>query len=126
MSYYVIEQIRAPGNISARICTEVIAAEGDDHLESLTLRDTSTGATETVAAQWLFLFIGAAPLTEWLDRVVVRDARGFVLAGPALARGGQRPPRRDPDRLPRDQEASVPGGVGGRRARPRRAQPGRP
>ena len=109
MSYYLIEQIRATGNISARICTEVIAAEGDDHLESLTLRDTSTGATETVAAQWLFLFIGAAPLTDWLDGVVVRDARGFVLAGPDLASCGQRPPGWDLDRLPYHLETSVPG-----------------
>ena len=109
MSYYLIEQIRSTGNISARICTEVIAAEGDDHLESLTLRDTSTGATETVAAQWLFLFIGAAPLTEWLDGVVVRDARGFVLAGPDLASCGQRPPGWDLDRLPYHLETSVPG-----------------
>ncbi|MGN6172038.1 MAG: FAD-dependent oxidoreductase [Streptosporangiaceae bacterium] len=109
MSYYLIEQIGATGNISARICTEVIAAEGDDHLESLTLRDTSTGATETVAAQWLFLFIGAAPLTDWLDGVVVRDARGFVLAGPDLASCGRRPPGWDLDRLPYHLETSVPG-----------------
>ena len=109
MSYYLIEQIRATGNISARICTEVIAGEGDDHLESLTLRDTSTGATETVDAQWLFLFIGAAPLTDWLDGVVVRDARGFVLAGPDLASCGRRPPGWDLDRLPYHLETSVPG-----------------
>jgi thioredoxin reductase (NADPH) len=109
MSYYLIEQIRSTGNISARICTEVIAAEGDDHLESLTLRDTSTGATETVDAQWLFLFIGAAPLTDWLDGVVVRDARGFVLAGPDLASCGRRPPGWDLDRLPYHLETSVPG-----------------
>jgi thioredoxin reductase (NADPH) len=109
MSYYLIEQIRATGNISARICTEVIAAEGDDHLESLTLRDTSTGATETVDAQWLFLFIGAAPLTDWLDGVVVRDGRGFVLAGPDLASCGRRPPGWDLDRLPYHLETSVPG-----------------
>jgi thioredoxin reductase (NADPH) len=109
MSYYLIQQISATGNISARICTEVIAAEGDGHLESLTLRDTSTGATETVGAQWLFLFIGAAPLTEWLDGVVVRDERGFVLAGPDLASCGRRPPGWDLDRLPYHLETSVPG-----------------
>jgi thioredoxin reductase (NADPH) len=109
MSYYLIQQIRATGNISARICTEVIAAEGDDHLDGLTLRDTSTGATETVGAQWLFLFIGAAPLTDWLDGVVVRDERGFVLAGPDLASCGRRPPGWDLDRLPYHLETSVPG-----------------
>src|ERR1700745_2574633 len=91
MSFYLIQQIREIGNISVRTCTEVIAAEGSDHLERLTLRDTSTGATETADAQWLFLFIGAAPLTDWLDGVVDRDERGFVVAGPDLSIEGDRP-----------------------------------
>ncbi len=109
MSYYLIQQIDAIPEISVRACTEIIAARGDGHLESLTLRDTSTGATETVDAQWLFLFIGAAPLTDWLDGVVVRDERGFVVAGPDLASSGQRPPGWDLDRPPYHLETSVPG-----------------
>jgi len=111
MSYYLIQQIRETGNISVRTCTEVIAAEGSDHLERLTLRDTSTGATESVDAQWLFLFIGAAPLTEWLDGVVDRDERGFVVAGPDLSASidGDRPPGWELDRAPYHLETSVPG-----------------
>jgi thioredoxin reductase (NADPH) len=111
MSYYLIEQIREIGNISVRTCTEVIAAEGSDHLERLKLRDTSTGETETVSAGWLFLFIGAAPLTDWLDGVVDRDKRGFVVAGPDLSAtiDGDRPPGWDLDRAPYHLETSVPG-----------------
>jgi thioredoxin reductase (NADPH) len=109
MSYYLIQQIREIGNISVRTCTEVIAAEGSDHLERLTLRDTSTGATESVDAQWLFLFIGAAPLTEWLDGVVDRDERGFVIAGPDLSVEGDRPQGWELDRAPYHLETSVPG-----------------
>jgi thioredoxin reductase (NADPH) len=109
MSYYLIQQIREIGNISVRTCTEVTAAEGSDHLERLTLRDTSTGATETVDAQWLFLFIGAAPLTEWLDGVVDRDERGFVIAGPDLSVEGDRPNGWELDRAPYHLETSVPG-----------------
>ena len=88
MSYYLIEQIERIPNITVRTCTEVAEAHGDGHLERLTLRDSNTGGTETVDAQWLFVFIGAAPLTGWLDGVVQRDERGFVLAGPDLARRG--------------------------------------
>jgi thioredoxin reductase (NADPH) len=109
MSFYLIQQLREIGNISVRTCTEVIAAEGSDHLERLTLRDTSTGATETVDAQWLFLFIGAAPLTEWLDGVVDRDERGFVVAGPDLSIEGDRPHGWELDRAPYHLETSVPG-----------------
>ena len=109
MSYYLIQQIQDIPNISVRTCTEVIGAEGSDHLERLTLRHTSTGATETVDAQWLFLFIGAAPLTDWLDGVVERDMRGFVIAGPDLSVEGQMPKGWALDRPPYHLETSVPG-----------------
>ena len=109
MSYYLIQQISGIPSISIRTCTEVIAADGSDHLESLTLRDSVTGHTETVDAQMLFVFIGAAPLTDWLDGVLVRDGRGFVLAGPDLSVEGQRPRGWDLDRAPYHLETSVPG-----------------
>jgi thioredoxin reductase (NADPH) len=109
MSYYLIKQIEDIPNISVRTCTEVIEAIGEDHLESLTLRNTATGDTETVDAQLLFLFIGAAPLTDWLDGVVVRDSRGFVVSGPDLSVGGERPRGWDLDRMPYHLETSIPG-----------------
>ena len=109
MSYYLIKQIEDIPNISVRTCTEVVEAIGEDHLESLTLRNTATGDTETVDAQLLFLFIGAAPLTDWLDGVVVRDSRGFVVSGPDLSVGGERPRGWDLDRMPYHLETSIPG-----------------
>jgi thioredoxin reductase (NADPH) len=107
MSYYLIKQIEDIPNIKVRTCTEVITAEGDDHLERLTLRNTADGSTETVPAQMLFLFIGAAPLCDWLDGVVERDAKGFVISGPDL--GVDRPRGWDLDRMPYHLETSVPG-----------------
>ena len=109
MSYYLIKQIEGIPAITVRTCTEVIAAEGSDHLESLTLRNTANGSTEIVGAQLLFMFIGAAPCTEWLDGVVQRDERGFVIAGPDLSAAGQRPAGWELDRLPYHLETSVPG-----------------
>jgi thioredoxin reductase (NADPH) len=109
MSYYLIQQISGIANISVRTCTEVIRAEGGKHLESLTLRDTSTGKTETVSAQWLFVFIGARPVTDWLDDLVVRDDRGFVVTGPDLTGPGERLRGWNLDRSPYHLETSVPG-----------------
>src|SRR6266516_3042442 len=109
MSYYLIQQIAAIGSISVRTCTDVVAAEGDDHLERLVLRDSSAGTRQTVDAQLLFVFIGAAPLTDWLDGVVARDGKGFVLAGPDLSADGHRPRGWVPDRAPYHLETSVPG-----------------
>ena len=86
-----------------------VEAHGTDHLERLTLRDSATGETETVDAQYLFVFIGAAPLTDWLDGVIARDERGFVLTGPDLLVDGELPSGWPLDRPPYHLEASVPG-----------------
>ena len=109
MSYYLIQQIAALPNISVRSCTEVVGAAGDEHLEQLILRDNTTGQTETVNAQFLFVFIGAAPRTDWLDGVVLRDARGFVVAGPDLAVGDEQPRGWSLERAPYHLETSLPG-----------------
>ncbi|CAM5664622.1 Thioredoxin reductase OS=Streptomyces glaucescens OX=1907 GN=SGLAU_02660 PE=4 SV=1 [Streptomyces glaucescens] len=91
MSHYLIQQIEQAPNISVRCGTVVDAAHGTGHLEQLTLRDLATGGTEPVDAQWLFVFVGAAPRTDWLDGTVLRDERGFILAGPISPRRGARP-----------------------------------
>jgi thioredoxin reductase (NADPH) len=107
MSYYLIEQIAAIPAIIVRPCTEVITATGDEHLERITLRDLKNGKTETVECGELFVFIGAEPRTDWLDGVVARDNRGFILAGPDLAADHMEgwPLERHPYHL----ETSVPG-----------------
>ncbi|MGB3371761.1 MAG: NAD(P)/FAD-dependent oxidoreductase, partial [Rhodococcus sp. (in: high G+C Gram-positive bacteria)] len=109
MSYYLIKQIDEHPRISVRTCTEVVGVAGDDHLESITLHNKATDSEETVAAQYLFLFIGAAPRTEWLDGFVVRDEHGFVVTGPDLVVDGRGPSGWDRDRLPHHLETSVPG-----------------
>ena len=109
MSHYLIEQVESVPNITVRTCTTVVGARGDGHLEGLTLQDANTGETEDVAAQHLFVFIGAAPLTSWLDGVLEREDHGFVLTGPDLAADGEPPAEWPLDRAPYHLEASVPG-----------------
>jgi thioredoxin reductase (NADPH) len=109
MSHYLIQQVEADPVITVRTGTEVVAAHGEDHLQRLTLLDTATGRTEDVDAQWLFVFIGAVPMTQWLDGVVARDDHGFVLAGPDLGEAGQRSGGWPLDRPPHHLETSVPG-----------------
>lgn len=109
MSHYLIEQIAGIGNIAVRTCTEVAAALGQDHLRQLVLRDSSTGVEQTVEAGWLFVFIGAAPRTDWLDGVVARDTHGFVLAGLDLQADGRPRAGWNLDRPPLHLETSVPG-----------------
>jgi thioredoxin reductase (NADPH) len=109
MSHYLIQQLAALDNVTIRTCTQVVAAHGEEHLERLTLRDTHAAGTEEVPTEHLFIFIGAAPRTEWLDGVVARDPRGFVKTGPDLLVDGRRPPGWGLDRDPYYLESSLPG-----------------
>ncbi|MFB0633294.1 FAD-dependent oxidoreductase [Streptomyces sp. AB3(2024)] len=109
MSHYLIQQIEAAANITVRTRTVVDEAHGDGHLEQLTLRDVDTAATELVDAQWMFVFIGAAPLTDWLDGTVLRDQHGFILAGPDLTPDGRPPAEWELDRSPYHLETNIPG-----------------
>jgi thioredoxin reductase (NADPH) len=109
MSYYLIQQVDEAPNITVRPRTVVEEAHGEEHLEQLTLRDTVTGATEVVDAQWMFVFIGAAPLTDWLGGTVLRDENGFILAGPDLTPDGRPPAGWALDRPPYHLETSIPG-----------------
>lgn len=109
MSYYLIRQIGDTPNIQVRPHTQVVKTAGGEHLERISLCDTHTGMVEEVSANYLFVFIGAAPCTEWLDGVIERDPKGFVLTGPDLLVGGERPTGWTLDRDPYHLEGSVPG-----------------
>jgi thioredoxin reductase (NADPH) len=104
MSHYLIDQIAEQANIEVRTRAEAVSAEGGDgRLRALRIRDADGNETlEDVDA--CFVFVGAVPRTDWLDGVVARDRRGFILAGPDVRELGW-PLRRDPYVL----ETSVPG-----------------
>lgn len=109
MSQYLIEQIEQTPNIEVRTHCEVKAVSGEQSLETITLLDNRTGTEETVAATSLFIFIGAEPRTDWLEGVVLRDKRGFLLSGPDIMQDGK-PLRGWPlDRDPFLLETNVPG-----------------
>src|SRR5215207_7831152 len=108
MSSYLVDRIDATANIEVRLQTEVVAGRGDGHLESLTLRDRKSGDTEDVDTNWLFVFIGASPRTDWLGDAVIRDDKGFVITGNDLV-GRPAPTRWPLSRAPYVLETSVPG-----------------
>ncbi len=105
MSKYLVDQIEATPNIIVETCTEVVSMSGDNRLECITL--TGPRGQESRPANSLFIFIGAAPKTDWLPAEIIRDPKGFILAGPDLKARNHWPATlgRDPYLL----ETSVPG-----------------
>jgi thioredoxin reductase (NADPH) len=109
MSYYLSERIKTISNINVMLSSEVIGVRGEDRLSEIMVRHRDSGTTETFRAGALFIFIGAEPHTEWLEGVVCRDSKGFVLTGTSLINGGRRPASWNLSRDPHLLETSVPG-----------------
>jgi thioredoxin reductase (NADPH) len=106
MTSYLIDQIDGIDNIEVHTCTQVVSCMGSEHLEHLTLLNSETGEKREVDTEWMFVFIGAAPRTDWLPGDLLRDDRGFVLTGPDLP---GRPPGWPLEREPYHLETSMPG-----------------
>ncbi|MFL5310905.1 MAG: FAD-dependent oxidoreductase [Myxococcales bacterium] len=107
MSRYLIRRIEDSRNIAVRAFTEIVALEGDGHLERVQVRDGRTNEIETLPIRHVFVMTGAIPHTGWLQGAVALDGKGFVKTGPDLAHEDLTawPLRRPPFLL----ETSVPG-----------------
>ena len=78
MSDYLVHELERYG-VAVRGATEVAALHGDNgELEAITLK-----SGERMTVSFVFVFLGAAPCTEWLDGAVARDENGFILTGAA-------------------------------------------
>jgi thioredoxin reductase (NADPH) len=107
MSKYLIDQIAGTSNIVVETKAQIVEALGRQRLECLRI---ATPEGETVRpASALFIFIGAAPNTNWLPEGVMRDPNGFVLSGRDLMIEGRMPKGWNEDRPPFLLETSVPG-----------------
>jgi thioredoxin reductase (NADPH) len=83
MSDYLIVELERYG-VAVRDRSEVAELHGTaGELEAVTLRDG-----ERLPLAFLFLFLGAAPCTDWLGDVVKRDEKGFVLTGAQAGASG--------------------------------------
>ena len=83
--HYLIRRIEAaPERITVHPHTEVTALSGERHLDTVTWRDLVTGQSDTRHIPNVFLMLGAAPNTEWLDCVAL-DEKGFVRTGISAA-----------------------------------------
>jgi thioredoxin reductase (NADPH) len=110
MSAYLIERIEAHSGITVRLESEVTAVEEENGRFSAAILRERDGGPARLPATALFICIGGVPCTEWAAGSGVRvGPGGFVLTGPDLILGGERPAEWVLDRDPLALETSVPG-----------------
>jgi thioredoxin reductase (NADPH) len=107
MSKYLIDEIAQTSNIVLEPRTQVLEALGEERLEALKVAGPQ--GEHQVSASSVFVFIGAAPGTQWLPGSILRDEKGFLLAGPDLRVDGKLPESWKEQREPYLLESSVPG-----------------
>jgi thioredoxin reductase (NADPH) len=81
MSHYLVQAVQAAPNVDIRTGTTIVGGGGDAYLQQLVLREAATGEETTVAADALFVLIGAHPETEWVPAEIERNDHGFLLTG---------------------------------------------
>jgi thioredoxin reductase (NADPH) len=105
MSRYLVDQLATRENIHVRYRTQVVAANGENALESIDVHDAQTGETTRIESGGLFAFIGADAETAWLPPEIALDSKGYVVTGGDVRATGRWELDRDPYLL----ETSVPG-----------------
>jgi thioredoxin reductase (NADPH) len=109
MSTYLIDQINNTDNISTLGNTELVGIEGTNSLEKILLRNNKSGEQALMAADAVFIFIGAVPSTEIAGDLVQKDEDGFIYTGRDLFFNGERPKNWKLARDPFFLETSIPG-----------------
>ena len=107
MSQYLVDQINAVDNIDVHLKAQITEVHGNGHLEAITIQ--SSEEQEKVATGALFIFIGAAPKTNWLQGIVLLDERGFIYTGLETFKEDKPPKTWSLVRKPFLLETSIPG-----------------
>jgi thioredoxin reductase (NADPH) len=108
MSRYLIQRIEENPDIELHYNTEIVALEGESHLERITWRNKASGETSAHPIRHVFVMAGASPRTEWLQDCVALDKKGFILTGKDVAASNGSSTWKLP-RPPQMLETSLPG-----------------
>jgi len=106
---YLVENISNTPNIKIIVNSDVVSCSGSTVLENITLKNTKTNEEKTVSAKALFIYIGTKPGTEWLNDVVLKNEKGFIITGSELMKEKSFHTFWKLDREPFLPETSVPG-----------------
>jgi thioredoxin reductase (NADPH) len=81
MSRYLIDELARKPTVTVRTGGEIVEVSGELRLERVRIRNRADGTIDEVAADGVFIFIGADANTSWLCDRIVRDELGYICTG---------------------------------------------
>jgi thioredoxin reductase (NADPH) len=109
MSQYLVDRIRAAGNIDVVCGVEVDAVKGNGSLEGVVVKSAATGERREIPAAAMFIFIGVKPHAANFASVLQLDDAGFVYTGADIPLEHGKPRGWPLARAPFAFETSIPG-----------------
>lgn len=64
---------------------EVVSFNGENQLETVTIKHAKTGETKEVTAEGAFVFIGQIPETSFIKELGITDKWGYIVVDPKMA-----------------------------------------
>jgi thioredoxin reductase (NADPH) len=109
MAHYLVERIGQTKNINVLARSEVAAVQGRGCVEEIILKNIDTQEERPFPTSAIFIYIGAAPRTEFVAGLLDRNEKGYLLTGLDLPRTNGRPRGWTLERDPFMFETNVPG-----------------
>ena len=85
MSRYLVDRIERASSVEVLTRTELMRINGLSAMESVTLRDGTSGSEYDVPVAAVFVMIGAEPCTEAATAMLGTDPAGYLLCGQGAA-----------------------------------------
>ena len=108
-SKYLIDALEENQKIELLRNTDLIGVEGQNTLEQIIIKNTTSNETQTCDAAAMFVFIGVRPQSQIVSDLVLCSGKGYIYTGPDLLVDKKPPPSWPLERDPYLLETSVPG-----------------
>lgn len=73
-----IDQAKATGKMDFKLGYEVVSFDGENALESVTIKNVETGEVEVIKAEGSFVFIGAVPEASFAKNLDIQNKWGYI------------------------------------------------
>lgn len=80
-----IDQAKATGKMDFLLGYEVVSFNGDQNLETITIRNVETKEEQDIKVDGAFVFIGQVPTTDFVSHLGITNKWGYIVTNPDMS-----------------------------------------